>query len=475
VARPLGGLARAFRALRQRLDAMRRGVHHTLWEVDERALPRARRLPLVVLRLAFVTVDSFFRERLQMRAAALAFFTVLSIVPLAAFTFSVAKGVGAYDALVRDTVRPFLDDTFRAGSGAEMPEGVAVLRDTVEKILEMVARTDVFGLGLAGLVVLVVTVSRVLRGAEESFDAIWGFPGQRPLHRRLPAWVVVALLTPLALVFASTVTAARQGQPVMALLYEWIRVPILVHTIAFVLPPLLVCLSLLPLYLAVPSALVRRRSAAIGALVGGLAWYGLQVLHVRFQIGVARQNALYSGFGAFPIFLLWLHLSWVCVLLGAQVAAAHQNAPTLRQLARRRLEDHLSRQAVALRAMMVLAHAPEGRRLRTLAREVGVAVEPLRKVLDALLEHALLTRREGPYDPLYVPTEDPEGMRVAAVVEALGRGADESPMPWEAAERPLTEVLEGLHSAAEASHHNRTIGELKRASERRPPPPAPGE
>lgn len=461
------GFARTVRLSKGRLHVARTRLYRTLWEADERTLPPWRRSLLTIVRLAFVTVDSFFRERLQMRAAALAFFTVLSVVPLAAFVFSVAKGLGAYDALVADTVEPFIAETFRADAGEEMPEGVAVLRRTLESILDLVRGTDVFGLGLAGFVVLAVTVSRVMRGAEESFDAIWGFPGQRPLLRRLPGWVVVALVTPAALVFASTVTAARHGQPVMALLHETIRSPIVVQALAFVLPPLLVCLSLLPLYLVLPSAYVRRGSAAIGALVGGLGWYALQVLHVRFQIGVARQNALYAGFGAFPIFLVWLHLSWVWILLGAQVAAAHQNAPTLRQLARRRLDDHASRQGVALQVMVALARRPDGGRLRDLAKVVGVAVEPLREVLDALLEHELLSRSEGPYDPLYVPTDDPERMRVAAVLEALGRGAGDERGPWEEAEGPLAQVLEGLQSAAESSHHNRTIRELMRATDRR--------
>lgn len=467
VARPKSGLTRVGRGAKERLLRWRASVYRALFEVDEATLPRWRRVLLNVTRLTFVTLDSAFRERLQMRAAALAFFTLLSIIPLAAFTFSVAKGVGAYDALVRETVRPFVEEAFGVAEGRALPDGVVVLRNTFEKILEMVARTDVFGLGLAGLLVLVLTVGRVLRSAEEAFDAVWGFPGQRSLVRRLPGWFVVALATPLALVLASTVTAARQGQPVMALLHEYIPWPIAVQALAFVLPPLLVCASLLPVYLLLPSAHVHRRSAVIGALVGGLGWYALQVLHVRFQIGVARTNALYSGFGAFPIFLLWLHLSWVWVLLGAQVAAAHQNAPTRRQLVRRRLEDHASRQAVALRAMLALAHTPDGQRLRELARHLGIGVEPLRQVLDALLDHGLLEREGGPYDPSYGTANDPDTTRVAAVLDALGRGTPDASAPWEESDAPLAKVLEGLQSAAEASAHNRTIGELKRATERR--------
>lgn len=448
--------------IKARLERTRLYFQRALWEIDEASLSGPRRTLLSLLRLGFVTIDAFFRERLQMRAAALAFFTLLSIVPAAALIFSIAKALGAYDLLLRETVHPLIQETFPDVSAPGTPEGVQALRQTLDQLIDLVGNTDVFGLGLLGFLVLAYTIHRVLRHVEQSFDAIWGFEGRRTFARRLPSYVVVTLFTPLALTFASTVTAARQGQPIMGALDAWLQVPILVDVLVFALPPLLVWLALLPVYVLLPSARVRRRSAMLGALVGGLGWYGIQIVHVAFQIGVARQNAIYSGFGAFPIFLLWLHLSWVCVLLGAQVASAHQNAPTLRQLARLNLSDHLSVQAVAIRAMTLLPDDPQGETLRVLARDVGVAVEPLRSVLDMLVTHGLLSRRGGPYDPRYAPATDLDSVRVATVIEALGRRGADSAVPFSQAERTVTEVLEKLHDAVESSSHNRTIGELRR-------------
>ncbi|MCA9605415.1 MAG: YihY family inner membrane protein [Myxococcales bacterium] len=454
----------AVEKIKARLEAVRLYFYRALWEIDEDSLTGPRRVILSVSRLVFVTIDAFFRERLQMRAAALAFFTLLSIVPAAALIFSVAKTLGAYELLLRETVNPLIEQSFPDVHAPGTPQGITALRTTLDQLIDLVRNTDVFGLGLIGFVVLAYTIHRVLRQVEQSFDAIWGFEGRRTFARRLPSYAVVTLFTPLALTFAFTVTAARQGQPVMATLDAWLHVPFLVDVLVFVLPPVLVWLSLLPVYILLPSARVRRRSAMLGALIGGLGWYGLQIAHVTFQIGVARQNAIYSGFGAFPIFLLWLHLSWVCVLLGAQVAAANQNAPTLRQLARVNLSDHLSVQAVALRAMTLLPADPQGESLRALARDVGVGVEPLRNVLDLLVEHGLLARRGGPYDPRYAPATDLDTVRVATVIEALGRRGPDSAMPWDHAERTVTEVLEKLHDAVESSAHNRTIGELRRRS-----------
>ncbi len=452
--------------LRRLIQDARLYVYRALWEVDESRMSTPVRGVVTLVRLSFVTLDSFFREQLHTRSAALAFFTLLSVIPFAALTFSVAKAVGAYDLLVEETIRPLLEEAFRVPPGTPVSAGTAGLKKTLEELIEMVQDTNVFGLGLVGVVVLLITIRRVLATAEDSFDVIWGFRGSRRFWTRLPGYVVVALWSPLALAFASSMTAARQGQPFMAMLYRALP-DMFADLLAFALPPLLVWLAMLPVYVILPGARVRRRSAMIGALIGGLGWYLLQIVHVNFQIGVARQNAIYSGFGAFPIFLLWLHLSWLWVLLGAQVAAVHQNAPTLRQLARPNLDAHHSRQAVALRAMVALAGAEGGEHLRPLAREIGVAVEALREVLDVLVSNRLLRRSGGAYNPRYEAAADPDATRVASVVEAMTRGRERaSEMPWDETERPLTEVLERLHDAAESSTHNRTIGELRRAAVR---------
>ncbi|MGE0786270.1 MAG: YhjD/YihY/BrkB family envelope integrity protein [Sandaracinaceae bacterium] len=457
-AAPDGFIAR----FRHRLHALRVYTYRALWDLDVSQLSRPSRWLLTTLRLGFVTIDSFFRENLHTRSAALAFFTLLAIVPLAALTFSVAKTVGAYDLLVDETIRPLLDEAFRVPRGTEAPPAMTTLRQVIEDLIRMVQSTNVFGLGLLGLGVLFITIRRVVSNAQDAFDAVWGFRTRRRILLSLPGYASVAIFAPLALLLASAMTAARQGQPFMAFLSRAIPVPYVGDVLVFILPPLLVWLAMFQIYVIVPGARVRRRSAMIGALVGGLGWYVLQILHVSFQIGVARQNAIYSGFGAFPIFLVWLHLSWLWVLLGAQVAAVHQNAPTLRQLARSSLDDHVSRQAAALRAMVALADAEGPVALRELGRSLGVAVEPLRRVLDALVDRGLLTRGGGDYDPRYANAVDADATRIATVIEALGRRSEDHGMPWDHADKDLTELLEKLHSATESSSHNLTIGELRR-------------
>ena len=69
---------------------------------------------------------------------------------------------------------------------------------------------------------------------------------------------------------------------------------------------------------------------------------------MKFQVGVASYNALYSGFGAVPIFLVWLYVSWMIVLVGAQLAASHQYEQHLRQAVRARHVDQELRETLAI-------------------------------------------------------------------------------------------------------------------------------
>lgn len=453
-------------SIAQRMRGAVARAYGALWEVDEQALSRSARWLLTVGRLLFITTAAFFRERLQTRATALAFVTVLSLVPSAALTFSIAKWAGLYDVLINETLRPFIDESMGASHGASLPTGVVAIRDNLERFLTVVANTDVFHLGVYGFLVLLLAILRVLRGAEEAFDAIWAFPFRRPWFSALPRFLLVASLSPVALGGATILTAARQQNQLMSAIRTVLPLPLVVDAVALLFPPLLACVGMFFAYLLLPSAHVRIRSAWVGAIVGGLAWYAVGVLHIRFQIGIARYNAIYSGFGSFPIFLVWMHLSWVAVLLGAQAAAAHQNAPTFRQLARARLSDHASRQALALRAMVYLVQRGRGERLRTLAKELGVGVEDLRACLDAMVAHALLTRYGRPNDPVYSPPPGAEAVRVKAILEALEKDPAATASPtWEAEDQPLSDVLDRLSDAMQSSHHNRTIGELKQAAE----------
>lgn len=432
------------------------GLREWLFEVDERSLAQPGRSLLIVARIGWLVVRGLLRDRIHLRAASLSFHTLLAIVPALAVAFAVGKAIGLHDQLLDSTIRPFLD-TVLGPPGQAPSEGVAELRQTVDAVIQLVEHTSLTGLGIAGLAVLVLTLVRVVRGAEEAFGAI--FDARRPtrsLLRRVRALLVTLAVTPLGLVYAVTATYAAHW------LETVISIAVVREVVLFFLPPALTTLAILVMYVELPDLEVRKGPAVVGALVAGLVWYGLQLLHIRFQVGLARWNAIYSGFGAFPVLLANIHASWLLVLVGAQIVAALQNAPSLRVLSRSaRRRDQLELQKLSLHVVMALVDLDHPATPYEIAKLVDADVPSVESVLDALVEHrvvqAVLARGRG----LYALAIDPATLRALDVVEAVDRSSGGPMFPNEEHDE-VSEILRARREAAERSVRNVTIVELMR-------------
>ncbi len=277
------------------------------------------------LQFLWVLVRNFFRDRVQLHAASLAYSTLLAVVPALTLAFALTRTTGLYADFRAGTVDPFLSSTLGDEGGSE---GVATLRTWAQAVLALVEDTDLSGLGLGGLGILGLALARVHLGVEEAFRQIFEERGPRPrAPARLRSLFLVATVTPLGLLYASASASFTHDTWLAALLAAWVPHASMRAALLFVAPPLAVLLGLLVLYAAVPPRPAPWRSRLLGAAAAALLWYGLQLAHVRLQIGLARWNALYSGFGAFPVLLASVHLSWVVVLFGAQLGRAHALGP----------------------------------------------------------------------------------------------------------------------------------------------------
>lgn len=464
------------RPVRALLFRLRDGI----FSVDDRDFSLPRRSLYFGLRLTWLTVRAFFRDRLQIRAASLAFSTLLAVVPTLAMAFALARFTGLYGWVREGTIDPFLAETLGRDGGSE---GVETLRTWAHAVLAMVDTTDLSGLGIGGLVVLVLALARLLLGVEEAFRHVFEVRGpRRVIWLRLRAFVMVGLIAPLGLVYASASASLTHGTWLTRLFEAWVPFPALRGALLFVLPPILVIAALYVLYRELPETRVSRRSALFGAAWAGIFWYGTQLLHVRSQIGLARWNAIYSGFGAFPVLLASIQISWVIVLIGAQLVAAHQSAPSLKILARGAPRDHAALQATAMRIVLALTRADGPLEPRVLADRAGADLPTVRLVLEALTAHgithalnrALSAARPDHTTPAtlgeaqaYVLARDPRELRSSEVLDALERSAESAELPWNDADPHIRAVLVARRAAASSSTDNLTLDELtKRTSER---------
>jgi membrane protein len=387
-----------------------------IWEQRLDELPPRRAAMYSAARIVQRTVHGLLvDDALHVRAAALTYFTVLSLVPLLAFVFAMLKGFGAYELLVAETIRPYVLRLF---------SGNQALSEALDRVLGFVEQTGVASLGFLGLLTLLYVATRLLRNVERALNELWNARRDRSALEQLRDYVSIIATTPLCLMAAAGLTTAGQARQVLRAAGGTLGLSVVLDQLIAVLGPLCALfLGLLLLYKVMPYTHVQLRSAAIGAALGALAWYLALIAHVRFQIGVARFNALYSSFAAVPIFLAWLHVSWLVILLGALVAATHQNGRSFAQRSRFAAADQASRESICLAAMLRISFRfvsgqspPTG---RALSAELDIHEPLLAMLLEPLVQAGLVLKVEEESKAAYALARPAERIHLKDVLDAL--------------------------------------------------------
>jgi len=238
-------------------------------------------------------------------SSALAFTTLMALVPLVAVVLSVAHAVPFLDLLVAR-----LDLLIRE---ALLPPGAAgAIAGNIGKFSQKAQQ-----LTLAGIAVLGVTAFLLMNTIERAFNHLWQVK-PRPVLARLRLYAFVMAVWPFvlgavagAMSFAVTTSLGLFDEPV------WFR-RVALKGVAV----LLLGLFFSFLYYAVPNAEVSRRAALTGGIFATVAFAVMQKIFEAFLVSSAMLKSIYGAFAVFPVFLVWLHFSWAVVLFGGLVAAS---------------------------------------------------------------------------------------------------------------------------------------------------------
>jgi len=281
--------------------------------VDALRDSRAARGPLVTRAVGVVmlvprALVCFVRDRCIQWAAALAYYTLIGLVPLLVALFSFIKALGFHRGLT-----PFIVKTIGAGSS-----------EVSLQIVHFIDRTNVRAVGVLSTLGAVLAVFGILGNAELCFNAIWGGIPGRSLLRKARAFLGVAVATPVMLLLAMTGTTFLRRDTVVWEFFEQLYLGRAVLFVLRLIPYALLCVSFTMLYTVLPNRLIRLRSAIVGAVVAGLLWQVAQWGYVTFVIKLVRYSAFYGALWQLPILLAWVYVAWSIILLGAEVCRAHQ-------------------------------------------------------------------------------------------------------------------------------------------------------
>lgn len=356
-------------------------------------------------RFLLAAARRFYADQCLVRASALAYTSLLSMVPLLAVMFAVLKGLGVQDRL----------------------EALLLLRlslspEATAAIIGYVDRTNFATLGGLGAALLLLTVISLLGSVESSFNHIWRVARDRTPWRKVTDYLSVVLLTPFLLLAAVALTSSMETDRFMGWLLEspWLS-ELALRGLGLV-PVFFNVLALGVLYAVMPNRRSSPRALVLGAVFAGVGWHVVQIAYIRFQIGVAGYNAIYGAFSQLPLTLVWLYVSWAIVLLGAEIAALWEFG-----------WEHFERNARAADpaavALHVLARASEafdtgGPPVEVIAtaRLLRVAPETVAGVATALQERGWLAPLEGSRQR-FVLAADPRRIELSALAALRTHGA----------------------------------------------------
>ncbi len=427
-----------------------------VWSTPEPDEQKWLKLIRIVIRIHLIVFQEFQRDVITLRASALTFTVVLSLVPMLALGTAVLKGLGAGDQM-REAAYKLIDqldlsvtpgkesegqitsaagpvpapkpDTDRATAAEPAPKGLTVhLRKAVDQVFDYVDRTNFATLGAFGILGLVIAAIFVLSSIEQAMNAIWQAESSRPIGRKIMDYLALMILLPVSINTVMATMATLQSQALLVRLQAMLPGTWMGPLLLNMVPIVLLVATFTILYRFLPNTKVNISSALIGGVCGGIGWLLIQIIYIKLQIGVARYNAIYGSFATLPLFLIWMQMGWVVFLAGAEMAFAVQVWRSY--LWKGTMLNPSARLALAFDIMEATLADFHERRVTdrtSLARRLKQPDSCVVSVLESLLSKGLLRGVDGEKDR-FVPAAPAEEINPEEIVDLI-YGTEVPPSP----------------------------------------------
>ena len=291
-----------------------KNLNELIWRAPSKAIPKWESFLYKQLRILVLAGRGFNTDKIQLRASALTFYSMLSLVPVVAIAFAIAKGFGLDENLKQAIVE---NSQFQT-------EVTNWLLNNASSALEKTRGGYIAGIGF---IVLFWSVLSLLENIENSFNHIWQVRIGRPWYRKFTDYFTFLLIAPIFMILSSSVTYFISTQLTdfmsKAPILSYFK-PLITFLIKFA-PYILFWISMTILFIVMPNTKVKFTPALISGIIAGTILHLLQWLYFTLQFGIAKLSAIYGSFAAVPLFIIWMQSSWIIVLIGAELTYANQN------------------------------------------------------------------------------------------------------------------------------------------------------
>jgi len=266
------------------------------------------------IRIIVLASRGFKKDKVQLQASALTFYSLLSVIPVAAIAFAIAKGFG-------------LDQNLELIIISKFESYQDILTPFLQKARSAIDATRGGYMAGVGMIVLFWSVMSLLDHIESSFNNIWQIKSSRPWYRKFTDYLTIMLIAPVFIILSSSITVFVSTEltdfMTRAPILSFFK-PIISFLIKFA-PYFLSWITLTILFLIMPNAKVKFLPAMISGIIAGTTLQVLQWVYIDLQFGITKLSAIYGSFAAVPLFIVWIQSSWIVVLLGAELSFANQN------------------------------------------------------------------------------------------------------------------------------------------------------
>jgi len=358
------------------------------------------------------TAFGFIEDDCYSKASALTFYSLLSIVPVLAVLFGIAKGFGFENALESEINERFLEQ-----------------RQVVSKLIQFAYSWlhNAEGGLIAGIgtVALFWSVFGLLSNIETALNAIWKTRLSRPYARKISDYLATMIISPVFLVtlsslnvFIHTHFTSNQGN-------------IFIEAVS---PFVLFLLKLSPyflswglftfIYMFMPYTKVYARSAIIAGLIAGSAFQIWQWAYIKFQIGVISYGAVYGSFAALPLFLIWLQISWLILLAGAELAFETENDFFIPARGISAISIKAAALLITFRCIDAFTKGLPAVTDRLLAHELGMSLNHVHSIIEILESQRILSTTSYQNKTIgYQPGRASNSITMQRVCQAIEQGS----------------------------------------------------
>ncbi len=421
-----------------------------IWRIQKFELTKPHVVLINIIRIIFLSVKGFILDKCSQKASALTYYSLLSVVPILALVFGIAKGFGVDGVIQKQLVNSF----------AGQEEVLKYILNFSKSYLSKSTGGMFIGFGL---LLLFWSVMRVMVNIEESFNDIWEVKRSRSFVRKFSDYIAILFLVILFLLSSGSMVMY-----VTAKLFDYETLWFMRTFLSMLLPYLLVSFMFILLIIIMPNTKVNFTSALIGGLISGLLFQLSQYYFINFMFGVSRYNAVYGSFAALPLFMIWMQVSWLIILFGAELAFSIQNVKSFEfEVETKNVSIEYKRVVAIVISYCIVKRFEKGLPAQS-AYQISINQKlPIRLVNEIIFElvHSGVIVELNDYDKkgnvAFQPAMDINKIKVSHIIDKIEKRGSKNIHIEETKELShIREIVENLKQSRDKSDYNTLVKDI---------------